>query len=62
MFGGESGEPRKRIRHGLPDHEFDLVMSIFGAMFAPEPFEVAKEMVRVTKRGRYFYLRLPDRA
>jgi SAM-dependent methyltransferase len=30
---------------------FDLVVSIFGAMFAPKPFEVAKEMVRVTKPG-----------
>ena len=33
----------------LHDHAFDLVMSIFGAMFAPKPFEVAKEMVRVTR-------------
>jgi SAM-dependent methyltransferase len=34
------------------DHEsFDLVISIFGAMFAPKPFDVAKEMVRVTKPG-----------
>src|ERR1041384_2577226 len=29
--------------HELPDHMFDLVMSIFGAMFAPKPFDVAKE-------------------
>jgi ubiquinone/menaquinone biosynthesis C-methylase UbiE len=36
---------------GLPDQSFDLVMSTFGAMFAPKPFDVAKEMVRVTKRG-----------
>src|SRR6058998_1895310 len=28
-----------------------LVISIFGAMFAPNPFDVAKEMVRVTKPG-----------
>src|SRR5947208_3954192 len=35
----------------LEDHRFDLVVSIFGAMFAPRPFEVAKEMVRVTKPG-----------
>ncbi len=27
---------------GLPDKSFDLVVSIFGAMFAPRPFEVAK--------------------
>jgi SAM-dependent methyltransferase len=37
--------------HELKDHMFDLVVSIFGAMFAPKPFDVAKEMVRVTKRG-----------
>jgi len=35
----------------LPDKTFDLVVSIFGAMFAPKPFDVAKEMVRVTKPG-----------
>ncbi len=35
----------------LTDKTFDLVVSIFGAMFAPKPFDVAKEMVRVTKRG-----------
>jgi ubiquinone/menaquinone biosynthesis C-methylase UbiE len=35
--------------HGLKDHTFDLVVSIFGAMFAPKPFDVAKEMVRVTR-------------
>jgi SAM-dependent methyltransferase len=37
--------------HELKDHSFDLVVSIFGAMFAPKPFDVAKEMVRVTKPG-----------
>ena len=36
---------------GVPDASFDLAMSIFGAMFAPKPFEVAKSMVRVTKPG-----------
>jgi SAM-dependent methyltransferase len=36
---------------GIPDGEFDLAVSFFGAMFAPNPFEVAKEMVRVTKPG-----------
>ena len=36
---------------GLPDRGFDLVVSIFGAMFAPKPFDVAKEMVRVTRPG-----------
>jgi SAM-dependent methyltransferase len=35
----------------LKDHSFDLVVSIFGAMFAPRPFDVAKELVRVTKPG-----------
>lgn len=35
----------------LKDHTFDLVVSIFGAMFAPKPFDVANEMVRVTKPG-----------
>jgi SAM-dependent methyltransferase len=35
----------------LADGTFDLVVSIFGAMFAPKPFEVAKEMVRVTRPG-----------
>jgi ubiquinone/menaquinone biosynthesis C-methylase UbiE len=37
--------------HDLKDERFDLVISIFGAMFAPKPFDVASEMVRVTKRG-----------
>jgi SAM-dependent methyltransferase len=37
--------------HELEDHTFDLVVSIFGAMFAPKPFDVAKEMVRVTRPG-----------
>jgi ubiquinone/menaquinone biosynthesis C-methylase UbiE len=36
---------------GVSDHSFDLTLSIFGAMFAPKPVEVAKEMVRVTKPG-----------
>jgi ubiquinone/menaquinone biosynthesis C-methylase UbiE len=35
----------------LGNHSFDLVISIFGAMFAPKPQDVAKEMVRVTKPG-----------
>ena len=37
--------------HQLADQRFDLVVSIFGAMFAPKPFEVAREMVRVTRPG-----------
>lgn len=35
----------------LTDNTFDVVISIFGAMFAPKPFDVAKEMVRVTTPG-----------
>ncbi|MFL5907541.1 MAG: class I SAM-dependent methyltransferase [Solirubrobacterales bacterium] len=35
----------------LDDESFDLVISVFGAMFAPKPLDVAKEMVRVTKPG-----------
>ncbi len=35
----------------LNDDLFDMVVSIFGAMFAPRPFDVAKEMVRVTRPG-----------
>jgi SAM-dependent methyltransferase len=35
--------------HELEDQSFDLVMSIFGAMFAPKPFDVAREMVRVCR-------------
>ena len=35
----------------LDDKSFDLVVSIFGAMFAPKPMDVAKSMVRVTKPG-----------
>jgi SAM-dependent methyltransferase len=37
--------------HDLEDDRFDLVVSIFGAMFAPRPFDVAKEMVRVARPG-----------
>jgi ubiquinone/menaquinone biosynthesis C-methylase UbiE len=37
--------------HELGDRSFDLVVSIFGAMFAPKPFDVAKEVVRVTRPG-----------
>lgn len=36
---------------GLEDGRFDLVVSIFGAMFAPRPHDVAREMVRVTRPG-----------
>jgi SAM-dependent methyltransferase len=37
--------------HELEDDRFDLAVSIFGAMFAPKPFDVAKELVRVTRPG-----------
>ncbi len=36
---------------GIDDDGFDLTVSVFGAMFAPRPFDVAKEMVRVTRPG-----------
>src|SRR5256714_1402473 len=36
---------------GIGDHSFDLTLSVFGAMFAPKPLDVAREMVRVTKPG-----------
>jgi ubiquinone/menaquinone biosynthesis C-methylase UbiE len=36
---------------GVADDSFDLTLSVFGAMFAPKPCDVAREMVRVTKPG-----------
>ncbi|RYY94891.1 MAG: class I SAM-dependent methyltransferase, partial [Chitinophagaceae bacterium] len=36
---------------GIADGSFDLAVSIFGAMFAPRPFDVARELVRVTRPG-----------
>lgn len=36
---------------GVSDDSFDLTLTVFGAMFAPRPHDVAKEMVRVTKPG-----------
>jgi SAM-dependent methyltransferase len=36
---------------GIDDESFDLVVTIFGAMFAPRPFDVASEMVRVVRPG-----------
>ena len=36
---------------GIADNSFDLVVTIFGAMFAPRPDDVAREMVRVTRPG-----------
>ena len=35
----------------LPDASFDLVLTVFGAMFAPRPMDVAKELARVTRPG-----------
>jgi SAM-dependent methyltransferase len=37
--------------HELEDQSFGLVVSIFGAMFAPKPHDVARETVRVTRPG-----------
>ena len=36
---------------GVEDASFDMTVSVFGAMFSPRPFEVAREMVRVTRPG-----------
>jgi ubiquinone/menaquinone biosynthesis C-methylase UbiE len=38
------------LKH-ISNNSFDMVVSIFGAMFAPKPLDVAKEMVRVTRPG-----------
>lgn len=35
--------------HNVSDDSFDLVISMFGAMFAPNPLAVAQEMVRVRR-------------
>lgn len=35
----------------VDDQAFDMTVTVFGAMFAPKPFDVAREMVRVTKPG-----------
>ena len=45
----EEGDASRLV--DLADDSFDLVVSIFGAMFAPRPDDVALEMVRVTKPG-----------
>ncbi len=37
--------------HELEDDSFDLALSMFGAMFAPRPMDVASELVRVVRRG-----------
>jgi ubiquinone/menaquinone biosynthesis C-methylase UbiE len=41
---------------GVEDDAFDLTLSVFGAMFAPKPFDVAREMVRVTKPGGHIVM------
>ena len=43
---GDAGDLKE-----LQDKSFDITVSMFGAMFAPRPYEVAKEMVRVTRKG-----------
>ncbi len=52
------GLPNCRFQEGdacdlsdIADDSFDLVVSIFGAMFAPKPFDAAREVVRVTRQG-----------
>ena len=45
----EEGDATKLSR--IPDGSFDVLVSLFGAMFAPKPFDVAKEMARVTRPG-----------
>jgi SAM-dependent methyltransferase len=45
----EEGDASKLT--GLDDESFDLLVSIFGAMFAPSPFDTASEMVRVVRPG-----------
>jgi ubiquinone/menaquinone biosynthesis C-methylase UbiE len=35
----------------FPDTQFDLVMTMFGAMFAPDPEKVASEVARVCRHG-----------
>ena len=41
---------------GVDDDSFDLTLSVFGAMFAPKPFDVAREMVRITKPGGHIVM------
>ncbi len=54
----DAGLSNLRFQHGdasnltgVASGQFDKVISIFGAMFAPNPENVAREMVRVTKPG-----------
>ena len=59
----EHGLANLRFQYGdasnlneLENRSFDRVVSMFGAMFAPRPFDVAKEMVRVTKPGGRIFM------
>jgi ubiquinone/menaquinone biosynthesis C-methylase UbiE len=54
----EAGLERLKFQTGdacdlqeVEDGSFDVTISMFGAMFAPRPFDVAREMVRVTRPG-----------
>jgi len=54
----EAGLSRLRFQEGdacnlagVEDRSFDLVLSVFAALFENKPFDVAREMVRVTKPG-----------
>ena len=54
----EAGLPNLRFEQGdacdlagVADKRMDLVVSVFGAMFAPRPFDVARQLVRVTRPG-----------
>lgn len=58
LRAAEAGLVNLRFQQGdasdlndLADERFDLVVSIFGAMFAPRPSDVAREMTRVTRSG-----------
>ena len=47
--------------HGLKAHTFDLVVSVFGTMFAPKLLDVARKLVRVTQPGgRIFHGQFGD--
>lgn len=46
FYEGDAGD-----LHNIKDASFDMVVSVFGAMFASKPFDVAKEMVRITRPG-----------
>src|SRR5947209_14069493 len=35
----------------FPDHSFDVVLTMYGAMFAPRPEKVAAQLIRVCRPG-----------